>query len=285
VKATTPHTQFSLWRTEQLFNIDFASYTLSHHSFPRHFHDHYVIELVVNGADRFYCDGKNYTAENNQLVLINPGEVHTGSTVSDIPLQYYSLYPDKKTLQQIAASLDILLPSDFNFQRSLLNRSLLTEKFRELFDSFASENGLLQQQELFFDCMQDLLQPTSGSNYSSASPLQKDSRAQLLIDFLYSHHKENISLQQLADLARLNPFHLVRLFKKTTGLSPYNYLLILRIEHARKLLRKGFKVQDAATESGFYDASHFNRIFYRMTGTTPKSFRLSKSQYCTNFTA
>src|SRR5258706_4450697 len=143
MKAAVPVTRFSLWRNYSLFNIDFASYSLSHHHFPRHFHDHYVIELVVNGVDSFYCDGKNYRAENDQLVLINPGEVHTGNTVSDTPLQYYSLYPDKKTLQQVAASLGICLPEDFHFQRPLLDQSRLTDKFKMLFNSFDSTHSLL----------------------------------------------------------------------------------------------------------------------------------------------
>jgi mannose-6-phosphate isomerase-like protein (cupin superfamily) len=105
--------QFQLWRSEQLFNIDFASYSLSHHRFSKHFHDHYVIELVVKGMDTFYCAGKTYTATNNQLVFINPGEVHTGSTMEDTPLSYFSLYPDKKTILAIAEALEcknILVP-------------------------------------------------------------------------------------------------------------------------------------------------------------------------------
>jgi AraC-like DNA-binding protein len=283
VNALTPRTKFSLWRSEQLFNIDFASYSLSHHHFSRHFHDHYVIELVVNGVDSFYCDGGNYTAENNQLVLINPGEVHTGNTVSDTQLQYYSLYPDKKALQQVAALLDISLPQDFSFQRSLLDQSLLTEKFRLLFNSFVLTQDSLQQQEIFFDCMYELLQPSNCNNYQSIPGHQKDLRIQLLIDFMRTHYEEDISLQQLAGLVRLNPFHLVRLFKKTVGISPYDYLLIIRAEHAKKLLRNGSKVQDAAIECGFYDSSHFNRMFYKIAGTSPKSFRLSKSQYRTSF--
>jgi AraC-like DNA-binding protein len=282
VKAHTPDTKFSVWRSESLFNIDFASYSLSHHHFSRHFHDHYVIELVVNGVDSFYCDGKDYAAKNDQLVLINPGEVHTGNTVSDIPLQYYSLYPDKKALQQVAASAGLSLPENFCFRQPLLDRSHLTEKFKMLFASFASTNNLLQQQEFFFDCMYELLQPGNSDDQQSLLTCNKDCRVQLLIDFMYSHYKDDISLQQLADLARLNPFYLVRLFKKSIGISPYDYLLIVRAENAKRLLRKGFKVQDAATESGFYDASHFNRMFYKIAGTSPKSFRSSKSQYCTS---
>jgi transcriptional regulator GlxA family with amidase domain len=154
-----------------------------------------------------------------------------------------------------------------------------------LFNSFTSAEESLKQQELFFDCMHELLQPANYNDQQQLPASKKDSRIQLLIDFIRSHYKEDISLQQLADLVRLNPFHLVRLFKKPIGVSPYDYLLIIRAEQAKELLRKGFKVQDAATGSGFYDSSHFNRMFYKTTGTSPKSFRSSKSQYCTSFTA
>jgi AraC-like DNA-binding protein/mannose-6-phosphate isomerase-like protein (cupin superfamily) len=286
MKAAVSATQFSLWRSNELFNIDFASYSLSHHHFSRHFHDHYVIELVINGADDFYCNGKNYVAESNQLVLINPGEVHTGSTVSDTPLYYYSLYPDMKALEQVAASLDIALPADFCFQRSLLDPSLLAKKFKVFFDSLSSGEDSLHQQEIFLDCMYELLLPANyanAANYPASSTCQKDYRIQLVIDYIRLNFKKDISLQQLAGIACLNPFHLIRLFKKSVGVSPYDYLLITRAEHAKQLLRKGSLVQDAAIESGFYDSSHFNRVFSKITGTTPRAFRLSKNQYRTSF--
>ncbi|MEI9810977.1 MAG: AraC family transcriptional regulator [Bacteroidota bacterium] len=280
MKAQTPTTEFSLWRSEHLYNIDFAGYTLSHHSFPRHFHDHYVIELVVKGADSFYCDGKSYTAYNNQLVLINPGEVHTGSTIADTSLRYFSLYPDKKALQQVAGALDITVSPDLNFHQCLHEPSSLTHKLTALFHSLHTNDDTLQQQEIFFDCMQALLQQ---AGKTTTEPDRTDTRIKLLTDFIHSHFKEEISLQQMAGLVNLNPFHLVRLFKKTIGVSPYDYLLILRTEYAKQLLRKDYKVQDAAQQAGFYDTSHFNRSLRKIAGTSPRSFLLSKGQYRTTF--
>ena len=125
MKAIEPIQQISLWRKEDLFNIDFASYRLSNHSFSKHFHNHYVIELVINGTDEFYCNGKNFSAKKNQFVFINPGEVHTGSTVSKTPLHYYSLYPDRKTLEKIAGKLEMHLPFDFSFKNTLQEHSLI----------------------------------------------------------------------------------------------------------------------------------------------------------------
>lgn len=271
----TPYTQLTLWRSENLYNIDFAAYSLSNHHFPRHFHDHYVIELVLNGIDSFYCNGNNYQATENQMIFINPGEVHTGSTVSHTMLNYFSLYPDRKTLEQVAEMIHIKLPADFNFSQAVQSYGSITEKFRQLYHTMGSSRSSLKQQEIFIDCMQALLQQP-GSKPDTVD--KKDKRIQVLIDFIHAYFKEDITLQQMAELVRLNPFHLIRVFKKATGLSPYEYLLIVRTEYSKQLLRKGYKVQEAALDSGFYDASHFNRMFRRIAATSPKTFRLSKSQ-------
>jgi AraC-like DNA-binding protein len=238
---------------------------------------------VINGIDSFYCDGKNYTAGSNQLVLINPGEVHTGNTVSDIPLVYFSLYPGVEELRQVADALNIHLPAHFCFQRSLIDQSLLAKKFSALFAAIDRKAPGLAQQELFFDCMHGLLGPLTTGHSCQEDCDVKDARIRLLIDFIRANYKEEISLQQMAKLVSLNPFHLTRLFKRIVGVSVYEYLLIIRTEEARRLLRKGARVQDASREAGFYDSSHFNRMFRKMAGTSPKSFRSSKSQYRTSF--
>ncbi len=280
MKAKTPYTELSLWRHEHLFNIEFASYSLSHHSFPRHFHDYYVIELVTKGADRFYCNGNNYTATKDQLVLINPGEVHTGSTIDETGLRYLSFYPGKKELGLVAETLSIPLPADLYFEETLQNNTELPAKIKLLFASLNDNASITLQQQYFFDCMQELLLQ---KEKTSAGIDKKDPRIKLLIDFINTHFREEISLTQMAALVNLNPFHLTRLFKKTTGLTPYDHLLILRTEYARQLLGKGYKVQEAAREAGFYDSSHLNRSLRKIAGTSPKSFLSSKGQYRTSF--
>jgi AraC-like DNA-binding protein len=239
---------------------------------------------VINGTDEFYCNGKNFTARKNQLVFINPGEVHTGSTISTIPLHYYSLYPDKKTLEEIARMLEVHLPFDFSFSNTLQDHALLGNKLEILFKSFQQPcNDSYKEEELFVDFMYELFSVSNNDRGPEFS--NEDIRIRKLIDFIKANFKQQLSLQNFSQLVHLNPFHLVRIFKKSTGLSPYDYLIITRIEFAKTLLKRGWLVQDAAMNAGFYDASHFYRLFKRTAGISPKEYRSYKSQYRTIFTS
>ncbi len=240
----------------------------------------------MQGADKFYCDGKTYTANTHDLVFINPGEVHTGSTVSDEPLHYYSINPTKHELEQIAMTLQRSLPGDFYFRKTLSDRAESLKKILHFFNAFHPKAAdTIHYEEFFFDFMNDLFDEGCCTKEAILKEDKKDPRIRQIVDFIQSKFKEPLSLQQMALHVNVSPFHLIRLFKKATSLSPYEYLIIKRIEYAKQLLRQGIDVQEAALESGFYDASHFNRLFRKIAGASPKIFHSSKSQYCTIYSA
>jgi AraC-like DNA-binding protein len=84
---------------------------------------------------------------------------------------------------------------------------------------------------------------------------------------------DDVRLAELAELARLSPFHLARVFRAEVGLPPHAYQTGLRVERARVLLARGRTVSDTAQEVGFYDASHLSRHFVRVVGVPPGRYR------------
>jgi len=273
MNARHPIAKIKHWTSDKLLNVGFSSYSLTYHSFPRHFHEHYVIQLVVQGTDKFYCSGNTYQAAANELVFINPGEVHTGNTVGGKTLVYYSMSPNNDQLEQIASILEKPLQNQLCFRNQCSNRPHLAHKVKLLFHAIEHDAESFLSEELFFDFMNDLLDNRTAYDRPST---KTDARVRELITIMRDSFTEPLSLQQMSELARISPFHLIRLFKASTGLSPYEYLVTLRVEHARKLLAKGRSVKDAALESGFYDTSHLNRMFKKNSGSTPKIFRSSK---------
>lgn len=281
MKKTAPTTEVKLWRQAHLFQVDCAYYSLTKHHFARHFHDHYVIELVLEGVDGFYCQGRNLEASKGQVVLINPGEVHTGSTAKDLPLQYFSLYPTPLQLKSMAEQFDLSIREQEYFSTTLCNDAELADHLLRLYRALATGEEPLKQEELFFTCIQAMFDLPHKQVVETVS--RRDPRIVQLMEYIRCHFTDNICLQQMADMVNLNPFHVIRLFKKAIGLTPSEYLVTLRTEYAKRLLRAGHRVQEAAWKAGFYDASHFNRSFRKLAGISPKFFLSSKGQDRTIF--
>jgi AraC family transcriptional regulator len=83
-----------------------------------------------------------------------------------------------------------------------------------------------------------------------------------------------LTLNELATVAGLSPFHFSRAFKAATGCPPHRYVVERRIERAKELIRKGgLGLAEIAQATGFADQAHFSSVFRRATGTTPGRFR------------
>ena len=93
--------------------------------------------------------------------------------------------------------------------------------------------------------------------------------------YLDRRYNEAVSLCELAALAKLSRFHLLRAFRRHTGLPPHAYQKRLRIERACDLLRSGISPAEVAIRVGFADQSHFTRHFKQLCQITPARYARS----------
>jgi len=98
---------------------------------------------------------------------------------------------------------------------------------------------------------------------------------QRVIAYLDHHFPEDLSVDTLAGIACLSPYHFIRTFARQTGLTPHAWLMQLRARKAGALLSRGLPIADAALQCGFADQSHLSRIFKRLWGYTPGQYRNS----------
>ena len=98
----------------------------------------------------------------------------------------------------------------------------------------------------------------------------------LVTDYINNHLDQELSLEELAAIAQLSAYHFCRSFKRSTGLTPHQYIIRQRVERAKLLLKDGkMGISEVAIACGFTHQSHLNRHFKRLTGVTPKFFSRS----------
>lgn len=93
-------------------------------------------------------------------------------------------------------------------------------------------------------------------------------------DYMRAHLDEPIGLDMLASLVGLSRFHFCTAFRQATGRTPHEWLVTLRIEHARRLLsHPELAITEVALAVGYETPSSFAAAFRKATGTTPSAFR------------
>jgi AraC-like DNA-binding protein len=99
-------------------------------------------------------------------------------------------------------------------------------------------------------------------HHAVGAPVSKLARAPLgqVRDVLEADFARNVTLDELAQLAGLNAFTLLRAFRRTYGLPPHAYQLQVRLRHAKRLLRQGETPVRAALESGFAASVPLGRV-------------------------
>ncbi|HSI14364.1 MAG TPA: helix-turn-helix domain-containing protein [Chthoniobacter sp.] len=93
-------------------------------------------------------------------------------------------------------------------------------------------------------------------------------------EFINTHHTEELSLSRVAQAVHMSIYYFCKQFKKATGLSFTEYLSRVRIEKAKEqLLKRHARISEVAYDVGFQSLTHFNRVFKKLNGESPTTYR------------
>ena len=113
-----------------------------------------------------------------------------------------------------------------------------------------------------------------GGPSPSRAPLNAEARVSRAVRTIDEHPDAAFTLERLAAGAGLSPFHFLRTFRHLTGVTPYQYVMRVRLrEAALRLVTESRNVLDVALDCGFGDVSNFNRAFRTEFGVTPMNYR------------
>jgi AraC-like DNA-binding protein len=237
------------------------------HEYPRHSHSTWSIGVVDDGTGGIWYKGSNERGGPGEIIAINPGDVHTGYPLRRSGISYSMLYIGDELVKEILPG--ITAPPIFS--GVAIRDAALASSLRRLCRSLEFRSPSLETEtELISNlaCLFVRHARAKACEWTGHEP----SHVARIKTYLRANLHRNVRLSELAELTGLSKAYVIRSFRRLVGMPPYEWLLQLRIEEARKQLQMGRPISELAIELGFADQSHFHRRFKNITGMTPATY-------------
>lgn len=240
---------------------------------PRHWHEEYQFCLIQAGPSELNYRGTTLPSPPGSLFMVHPGEVHSNRAHDALGCSYRTLFVGTEVMRSAAAEIYGRKSSLPFFPTAVTFDNQLIGKYLKVHGAMEAESSSLERESLLLDLLISLLKRFGDERI----PVRKFSAEPKAVErarhFLMDHYTENITLEQLAQIARLSLYHFNRVFSEQFGLPPHAFQTQLRVARAKELLRKGWSISQVAAETGFTDQSHLNRHFRRLCEPSPGVYR------------
>ncbi len=233
-----------------------------------HTHDCTEFFYITGGRGSFQVGNDSLPVGTDDFIIVNQGVLHTETSEERDPMKYIVLGVEGLETRGNPADYLIL----HHFSRLKNGAECIRMMLQEAEDAQpgyeAVCNSLLQIILTVLSRRESvLLQPVAPGNRVSRE-------CSLVRRYIDSHFKENLTLEQLAELASVNKYYLSHAFQKEYGLSPIRYMTRRRIEESCFLLAEtDHTLSSIARLLGFSSLSYFSQAFRRIQGMSPMEYR------------
>ena len=233
-----------------------------------HTHGCAEVFFITDGHGRFRTQHEEFPVAIHDLIVVNANVPHTELSQLDSPLEYIVLGVEGLEAVGGAGGYSMLhLHSGWRELMTCLE--LMLQEARE---------GLAGQEEVcrhLLETVLVLLERQENLDLGSEPESPRVSReCGIVRRYIDNHFKENLSLDQLAQLAHVNKYYLAHAFRREFGVSPINYLISRRVAESRFLLREtDHNLSLIAQMLGFSSPSYFSQCFRRLEGISPMEYR------------
>ena len=255
-------------------------------TYPIHNHAEYELNFTEHaaGVKRIVGDSTEIIGDYD-LVLITGKELEhvweqhecTSKQIREITIQFssdlfFKSFINKNQFDSIRRMLE-------QAQKGLCFPMSAILKIYSLIDKLASEEQGFYAVIKFLSILYELslcseARTLSSSSFAKIGITSDSRRVQKVQDYINEHYREEIRLNQLADIAGMTPVSFSRFFKIRTGKNLSDYIIDIRLGFAARLLVDSTEsIAEICYDCGFNNLSNFNRIFKKKKGCVPKEFR------------
>lgn len=248
---------FKYLRSAFLDNIEMFTSENEKDYFPFHLHDYYCVSLITKGTEALETQTSTYYATTGTISVTQANEAHKNYSVDQSGYSYQTIYVTPDLLKYYNDGIPV----------KGLERVIENERTVNLISN------------LFSNSLTDLttIETAIKSLTQYSKPIQQERIYSFdLIDELIANAGFNkLTIDNVARQFCMSKYHFIRRFKKSKGITPQAYIMLRRLEKAKKMLFKGDDIKTIAFMNGFYDATHLNTAFKRFFGIS--AFMLKNS--------
>lgn len=239
--------------------------------YKEHIHDTFSIGINIEGKSIYTNRNNKYNLDNSTLAIVNPNTIHSCNPIDKTSNIYYMMYLKEEWCYGIQKAICKKIEHFQDFPKDILYDSKLYDEFKKLCEILFSKISFIEKENELIEFFTKFF----GDYLEDSNEKIEDHIFEQIKNYLHKNYKENISLSELAIKFNLNQFYIIRLFKMYLNITPHAYLLNIRINKAKELLKSGTSIVNTALECGFSDQSHFHRNFLKIVATTPNEYKLN----------
>ncbi|MFF7866664.1 AraC family transcriptional regulator [Streptomyces qaidamensis] len=249
--------------------LDLLTAHFDSHVYAPHAHDEFTIGVTVGGSEVIAYRGGHIHSYPGSIVVLEPGEMHTGGPAACDGYAYQALYAEPGLLT------DGTLGGLPHFRDPVLHDPELARALRAAHTDISACPDPLEAESRLPWLLTALARRHSTARATSDTVTGAGGIARTVRDRLADELLDPPSLALLATDLGLSRYQLLRAFRTTMGVPPYAWLAQHRVARARGLLEAGLRPAEVAGLVGFADQAHLTRWFRRVLGVTPAAYRNS----------
>lgn len=245
-----------------------------------HHHDFYEVYFFLKGHVEFRVEGRIYSLQPGDLLLINPMELHQAMVGEDDAYERIVLWVSKPYLEQfsdgdvsLTRCFDNALPTHTNLLRpSPARQDDIRRRLQELVREFYGDayGGRLSAAGLLLQFMVELNRLADSGGKDEQADAEASPLVSGVLRYIGDHYSEDLTLEDLAARFYVSKYHLSHEFSRIVGTGVYRYIILKRLVHARQMLSRGIAPGVVCANCGFRDYTNFFRAFKAQYGVSPR---------------
>jgi AraC-like DNA-binding protein len=270
---------FNLGKNYSFFttNIPIGSYFTN-----SHFHDCFEVGLCITGAGEFRFSKKSYKVNPGDIFIVNNMEPHVCRSDENNPVEFIFLFFSPAIVEEF--DIELLMSFIYNpvtFTNKISSDSKTASNIGSLIINIHEQ---LNEKDISYDSLVKILilqmcvvirrhyRPVI-SNVKSKNYLYKHDRIRTAVEYINNNIDKEIKLVHLSEILYISESRVRHFFKETMGIGFKDYLILARIENAKRLLANPEeKPSDIYMKCGFQSSAYFYKVFKDATGYSPNEY-------------